>query len=985
MEIVIVCGAMPFGADTLRTQSLGGSETAALMLGKELAERKHNVRMFCNQPPPDRPDAWTPGKASDGVTYVPLAMYQNFAMQAGADLIIIVRDPGLAVIPALAHKKVLWMHDIATHRGMKRAFEQMAWAVDEVWTVSEWHRQQVHEVTDYPLDHIVALRNGIVKVDVMPAPRSTKQLIYAARPERGLDHALEVMKRLPEYNLVVCMYDHFPEHMRAYYTDLMRRMKEAPNVQYLGPKPQRELRQLISESAAYLYPTEFEETSCILARECIEQATPFITRRVGALPETLGDCGLFFEQWADLYNKSALGYKPGTPEFYDEFANFTRDCVENEALRASERERMLKRTDLYWNGVAEMAEAHSAPKRVSLYSRVWSLMQDGDVIAARELFLHCYPEDPPETWGQPEQFLWHEIDTCYPFLKQPNERGYQSMADYYAWVYEHKEGRDDSELVFRTDAMNPRIHAVAQAVSQLPAGSHILEYGCGPGHLLAALAKSFPDKRFTGIEISKAAADVAMNGAREAGLENLEVYAGDLCDWPHALNPHDLYDAAIISEVLEHVLEPWDIAAQVEASVKPGGKMIITTPFGSWEQATIKQPGKWNERAHIWHLDPPALQQMFGHKPNVFLLALPVGQDDHGRLVGNTICTYDADMQPITWLDPVAKAMKHVPRQTTIACVIAHNNEDTILRMLESIERQVQFVNIALCSECKDGTQVIIEKFMQDRPWLGWDVVFVPKIEPKQFGFDDARNASAPKYQVQYFEWMLWIDTDEYLSGNFLPFLRNSAIEGYITPQHHFTVEPRGGAVQIDRPARLLRTDAGYKAQGHIHEHFIKPDGGVGRVFMLPNVDIGHTGYVNEEARRGRFARNFAFLEWDHEREDKPKLHSFLWFRDIVHRVRLAIQQNQVGAARSLAEEGLQYYNEHWKEMLEFGQGLTMSLQYVSELRNYMGQGVPIKVALQIEDQGAQFEGRFMSGEELQRLIEHVTKGELKDRLSRYW
>jgi hypothetical protein len=45
---------------------------------------------------------------------------------------------------------------------MTPAIDQVQFAIDEVWTVSEWHRQQIHEVTGYPLESIVALRNGIV-------------------------------------------------------------------------------------------------------------------------------------------------------------------------------------------------------------------------------------------------------------------------------------------------------------------------------------------------------------------------------------------------------------------------------------------------------------------------------------------------------------------------------------------------------------------------------------------------------------------------------------------------------------------------------------------------------------------------------------------------------------------------------------------------------------------------------------------------------
>ena len=157
---------------------------------------------------------------------------------------------------------------------------------------------------------------------------------------------------------------------------------------------------------------------------------------------------------------------------------------------------------------------------------------------------------------------------------------------------------------------------------------------------------------------------------------------------------------------------------------------------------------------------------------------------------------------------------------------------------------------------------------------------------------------------------------------------------------------------------------------------------------MLPNVDLGHVGYVNEQVRKSRFARNFAFLEWDHVQPPggkQRKLHHFLWFRDIVHRLRLAIQQRDLEGARKLAEEGVTYYNAHWEEMLTFGQGLVMSLAYISEIRNYMAKGTPLKIAVQFEDRAATFEGRFEDYAEVERMFKKVVADELKDRNSRYY
>lgn len=982
MKIVIACGAMPFGPTTLETKSLGGSETAALMLAKSLAAKGSEVVMFCNL------DDWPSGaKHFDGVTYMSLAIYTEYQKATLSDLTIIVRDPNLATIYANTRKKVLWMHDVATKRGMQRAFDQMAWAIDEVWTVSEWHRQQVHGATGYPLDFIYAMRNGIVPIDTVAVPRIPKQIIYAARPERGLVNLVRpggIMDHLPDYTLIVSQYDHYPEHMRAFYAQISEWINARPNVKHMGSLPTGVLRQHIRESEAYIYPTQFEETSCILARECIEQGTPFLTTKVGALPETLGDCGIFFEDYIDQiknlpkYVEQEVGSDGWCKQFalfFDQTLRFNRLAVDDVEIA------MSKRTDLTWDGVADMVLGRGKWPLGKSFSRAWSLMQDGDIIAAKTYLEVVNSDDPPEVWSPPEAALYHEIKTQYPFLLDPSEPGYKSMAEFYDWVYTHKAGTEGSELFFTSEFFPPRTQAIAAEIEKLPAGSRVLEYGCGCGHVLAALAQRFPKIEFVGVDISPAAVNVVNQGAEARGFTNMRAVVGTTDD-DIAFAPYD-YDAVIISEVLEHVVEPWKLAEQIERYVKLGGKMIATTPFGAWEQMTVRAPGRYHERAHIWHLDGDALRGMFVDKKDLHLLAISYGQEKDHRAYGNTICTYTVDREPAFALDPFSKALQHHPRMTSVACVIAYNNEDTILRMLESIAGEVEWVNIAL-GPSTDSTRAIIEAFFDSHKYIGHRIINVPKIEAGKFGFDDARKASTTRI-AECFDWFLWLDTDEYISGSFRKWLRPSMLQGYVIPQHHFSVHPRGAVPQIDRPARLLRTDAGYEVRGHIHEHF-ELEGAVGRCFMLPDVDIGHVGYTNENVRQDRFHRNFPFLEWDHnEPGEKRNLHHFLWFRDIVHRMRIEAQRGNTAGAVALAKEGRDYYNMHREPMSTFGPGFQMSNGYMAEIRGVLGMGVPMKVVVQLEDGAAQFEGRFEDYADVERQLKLLVGPEMEARTSRYW
>lgn len=991
MDILIAAGGMVFGPLTPNFKSLGGSETSAIQLAERLAEQGQDVTVFA-QLPESGPDKVDHGEVVNGVRWMHLAAFKNYASSTPHDLLIAQRSPDFINLNTQSKKKVLWVHDIATHRGMTPALEQTQFAFDEIWTVSEWHRQQIHEVTKYPLENIIALRNGIVCIEdegfqeeLDLIERDPKQLFYAARPERGLAALVRpggIMSRLPDCHLKIAMYAHFPEHMQAFYDQIFAWVEQAPNCEYVGSLSQKDMRRMLKGSVAYIYPTAFEETSCIIARECIETLTPMLSTGVGALTETLGDCGIFYEDWAEKEEGWSPDYDDD--EWCQDFADFVKASLtqegENSNLEATvwAIHEMTKRTDLYWDGVAAQVIENSQPKQPTHYSRAWSMVQDGDVIPA-EAYLSSLKE---EEHNEHTRALLDELYECYPFVF-----GDVTMEDHYDFIYESVNGNELTWTVEYND--HPRINEVRGALKSLSPGSVVMEYGCGAGHMIAPLAIEFPLLDFVGMDISQACVDCINDGAAEHGVTNLRAVRGDQD------NPiEDMVGTADFiwcSEVLEHVIEPWSMIEEVEEYVKDGGYALFTTPFGPWEPMTFMRPGEWMFRAHIWQVDKDMIKAMIEGKEESSILVSPVGAAADGRIYGNYIFSFKVDHEPVPSVDPLEKAYAHRSRETVAAAVIAYNNEDTIRRMLDSIQWAVQHVNIAL-GPSTDGTRAIIEDWFEKRKYITHEIIDVPKISPPErfggegdgFGFDDARNASTEGLEA--YDWILWIDTDEYLVGNFSPLLRNNSLDSYLITQHHFTVEPRGEPAQLDRPARLIRTTSGFKCKGHIHEHFEVPEGGPGRGFLLPNVDIGHTGYQNEDTRKNRFMRNWPFLQWDHEDHNDRRLHPFLWFRDIVHRVRYCLMEDNKEAAFALAQEGIQYYNDNWKEMSNFGPGTFQALEYVAELNRYMDRGLGVQVSLALEDgKSLQFNTKVENFEELQRVLKDVLEPEYERRASRYF
>jgi SAM-dependent methyltransferase len=73
---------------------------------------------------------------------------------------------------------------------------------------------------------------------------------------------------------------------------------------------------------------------------------------------------------------------------------------------------------------------------------------------------------------------------------------------------------------------------------------------------------------------------VEISGDAKAGLgwkhfESLNYPAFDICD----PTPQDQYDVVICEQVLEHVIDPFGAAENLRALCRPGGHVVVTTPF----------------------------------------------------------------------------------------------------------------------------------------------------------------------------------------------------------------------------------------------------------------------------------------------------------------------------------------------------------------------------------------------------------------------
>lgn len=126
---------------------------------------------------------------------------------------------------------------------------------------------------------------------------------------------------------------------------------------------------------------------------------------------------------------------------------------------------------------------------------------------------------------------------------------------------------------------NQRLQDQASTLSDLlhvdsifPAGSHILEAGCGVGSQTLTLAQKNPQAIFTSIDISASSLEEARQKVRAAGFHNVQFQKADIFNLPFKPG---IFDHVFICFVLEHLREPGEAIVSLKRVLKPGGTITI--------------------------------------------------------------------------------------------------------------------------------------------------------------------------------------------------------------------------------------------------------------------------------------------------------------------------------------------------------------------------------------------------------------------------
>jgi ubiquinone/menaquinone biosynthesis C-methylase UbiE len=108
--------------------------------------------------------------------------------------------------------------------------------------------------------------------------------------------------------------------------------------------------------------------------------------------------------------------------------------------------------------------------------------------------------------------------------------------------------------------------------TRYPAGSRVLEAGCGVGAQTVPLARNSPGARFVSVDISAVSLDQAAARVRACGVDNVELAQADVHDLPF---PDDSFDHLFVCFLLEHLPHPEEALRKLLRVVKPEGSVTV--------------------------------------------------------------------------------------------------------------------------------------------------------------------------------------------------------------------------------------------------------------------------------------------------------------------------------------------------------------------------------------------------------------------------
>lgn len=197
---------------------------------------------------------------------------------------------------------LFWAHNLPSQFGpeITKFFWSGGVVSDKIKYVivpSEYAKQKFHKETNFPLEKLYVIPNGIdpLKPNLDRFKKVDKiRITHTSGPNRGMMILLNAMKHLDQDFELNIFNDFFPEMYLE--DDIMN----DPRVTFWGKTPRKTMYKYLESSHIHAYPPIFLETFCIAMAEAMSAGLLPVYGNVGSLPEIIGGRGIYID---DIDNK----------------------------------------------------------------------------------------------------------------------------------------------------------------------------------------------------------------------------------------------------------------------------------------------------------------------------------------------------------------------------------------------------------------------------------------------------------------------------------------------------------------------------------------------------------------------------------------------------------------------------------------------------------------------------------------------------------
>jgi FkbM family methyltransferase len=307
-----------YDGDTLSKQGLGGSESAVILISKELAKLGFDVTVYnnCKDGSNSKPGIY------NGVKYIDNSDAKTDTSEYDIAIVSRTVTPFISREWPFIHtakKRILWLHDTFIEGDQIMEDLVVSGKIDHIFTLSDWHTSYIltcahGKKRNYEVlkKAIFQTRNGAVchipEVDL--SKKDPNHFVYNSSATKGMiplvdDIWPKIKEKIPNAKLtVIGGYYRFregatPDAQENTVAELAKRkdLKDL-GITFTGVIPQYEIAQILANAWMMLYPGAFPETFGISSLESLLYNTPLVTTRFGALEETAVELACYHVDYA---------------------------------------------------------------------------------------------------------------------------------------------------------------------------------------------------------------------------------------------------------------------------------------------------------------------------------------------------------------------------------------------------------------------------------------------------------------------------------------------------------------------------------------------------------------------------------------------------------------------------------------------------------------------------------------------------------------